>query len=172
VENLFGSLSIGVDQPFRVGDWVTVDTISGSVESIGLRSTRIRTLDRTLVTIPNGKLADMRVESFAGRDRIKLGTVLALDRTATAAQVRAVVEGARALLEAHPKVWPEVTVAMARISDTSFDVEILAWFEAPWDEYVQIREEMLLGLIAVVEKAGAKLAGPPPTIPPPAKRAQ
>jgi MscS family membrane protein len=168
VENLFGSLSIGVDQPFRVGDYITVDTISGTVESIGLRSTRIRTLDRTLVTIPNGKLADMRIESFAGRDRIKLGLCLSLDRSATADQVRAVVAGARELITAHPKVWPEVMVAMTRIADASFDVEVLAWFTTSWDEFVAIREEVLLGLLAVVDKAGAKLAIPPD----PGKRAK
>ena len=166
VENLFGSLSIGVDQPFRVGDFVTVDTISGTVESIGLRSTRIRTPDRTLVTLPNGKLADMRVESFAGRDRIKLSTVLGLDRTTTAAQVRAVVDGARAFLKAHPKIWPDVNVAMARIGDSSFDVEVLVWFQTTsWDDFLRIREEVLLGLLEVVEKSGAKLAGPPPEPP-------
>ena len=97
VENLFGSLSIGIDQPFRVGDYINVDTISGTVESIGLRSTRIRTLDRTLVTLPNGKLADMRVESFAERDRIRFICVLALTRSTKAAAVREVLDGARTL---------------------------------------------------------------------------
>jgi MscS family membrane protein len=162
VENLFGSLSIGVDQPFRVGDFVTVDTISGTVESIGLRSTRIRTADRTLVTLPNGKLADMRIESFASRDRIKLGTVLALDRTTTrASQVRAVVEGARALLKAHPKIWPDLSVAMVKIGDASFDVEVLAWFQTTsWDEFLRLREETLLGLLDVVERSGARLCTP------------
>jgi MscS family membrane protein len=162
VENLFGSLSIGVDQPFRVGDDVTVDTVSGTVESIGLRSTRIRTADRTLVTIPNGKLADMRIESFAGRDRIKLATVLKLDRSATSAQVTDVVASVRALLMAHPKIWPELTVALARITDVSFEVEVLAWFQTTsWNEFLQIRAEMLLGMLTVVEKSGAKLASPP-----------
>ena len=70
VENLFGSFSIGVDQPFREGDFIKVGELQGTVERIGLRSTRLRTLERTLVTFPNGKLADSTVESFAPRDRI------------------------------------------------------------------------------------------------------
>jgi MscS family membrane protein len=168
VENLFGSFSIGVDQPFRVGDFVTVDTISGTVESIGLRSTRIRTLDRTLVTFPNGKLADMRVESFAARDRIKFACVLPLDRATSAAAIRAVVEEGHALLAAHPKIWPEPSVVFAKVSDASLDVEILAWFQTTsWDEFLAIRGELLLGLMDVVEKAGAKLATPTPTPPKP-----
>lgn len=170
MENLFGSLSIGVDQPFRVGDFIMVDGLSGTVESIGLRSTRVRTLDRTLVTIPNGKLADMRIESFAERDRIKLACVLNLDRASSATEVRAVVQGARALLEAQPKIWRDVTVSMTRIGDASLDVEILAWFQTTsWSEFQALREETLLGLLAVVEQAGARLASAPsaPPRPPP-----
>ena len=72
VENLFGSVAIGVDQPFRVGDFVKVEDVLGTVEAIGMRSTRVRTLDRTLVTFPNGKLADMKAETFAARDRFRL----------------------------------------------------------------------------------------------------
>jgi MscS family membrane protein len=163
MENLFGSFSIGIDQPFRVGDFVTVDTVSGTVESIGLRSTRVRTLDRTLVTFPNGKLADMRVESFAPRDRIKFGCVIPLDRAAKAAQIRTVVEGARALLAAHPKIWPSPTVVFSKIGDASLDVEILAWFTtSSWDEFVALREGVLLNLLELVEKAGTTLATPVP----------
>lgn len=76
VENLFGSVSILADQPFRVGDSIKVDGISGTVETIGLRSTRLRTDDRSLIVIPNGKLADMRVENLASRDRIRFSSEL------------------------------------------------------------------------------------------------
>jgi MscS family membrane protein len=162
VENLFGSLAIGVDQPFRVGDYITVDGLSGTVESIGLRSTRLRTLDRTLVTMPNGKLADMRIESFAERDRIKFACTLALPRDTSAKVLRAVLTGARARLVGSPKIWPTVSVALTRIGDASVDVEILAWFRTTSsDEFTTLREEALLGLIEEVEKAGASLVAPP-----------
>ena len=72
LENLFGSIAILADQPFRIGELVRVDGTEGVVESIGLRSSRIRTFDRTVVVIPNGKLADMKVESFGTRDRFRL----------------------------------------------------------------------------------------------------
>src|SRR4030095_9051053 len=68
VENVFGAFSLGVDQPFREGDTITVDEVVGTVESIGLRSTRLRTLDRTIVAIPNGKLAEMKTETLTARD--------------------------------------------------------------------------------------------------------
>ncbi len=163
MENLFGSLSIGVDQPFRVGDVVTVDGLSGTVESIGLRSTRVRTLDRTLVTLPNGKLADMRIESFASRDRIKLGLTLMLAHGASAEQVREVLKGLRAALTEHPKIWPDVTVALARVTEGALEVEVLAWFKTTsWDEYLTLRGEMLLQMMERVEAAGAKLSVRPP----------
>jgi MscS family membrane protein len=165
VENLFGSLSIGVDQPFRVGDDITVDTVSGTVESIGLRSTRIRTPDRTLITLPNGKLADMRVESFAERDRIRFVCVLALARSSSAAAVREVLLASRTLLQDHPKVWPDLSVALARFGESSFDVEITAWFvTTDGAEFVKLREDVLLDLLEIVEKAGASLAYPTRTV--------
>jgi MscS family membrane protein len=167
VENLFGSLAIGVDQPFRVGDFITVEGLSGTVESIGLRSTRLRTLDRTLVTMPNGKLADMRIESYAERDRIKFACTLALPRDTSAGVLRAVLAGARERLAASPKIWPEVGVTLARIGDASVDVEILAWFQTKsWDEFTRLREGALLGLLEEVEKAGAQLVAPPTVAPP------
>jgi MscS family membrane protein len=161
VENLFGSLSIGVDQPFRVGDLVTVDGITGTVETIGLRSTRIRTLDRTLVTFPNGKLADMRIETFAARDRIKLGCTLPLAQGTRLAAVRVILTDLRALLGENPKIWPDVTVALTRVTDTALEIEVLCWFQTTtWSEYVVLREEALLGMLEVIERAGAKLAVP------------
>ena len=78
VENLFGSIALAADQPCRVGDTVKVEDVVGQVEYIGTRSTRIRTADRTLVTIPNGRLADSRIESYAVRDRIRLATTITL----------------------------------------------------------------------------------------------
>ncbi|MDF3071386.1 MAG: hypothetical protein K0R38_6987, partial [Polyangiaceae bacterium] len=79
VENLFGAFSLGIDQPFREGDFVRVENLTGTVESLGLRSTRIRTLDRTVVSIPNGKLAEMRLETFAARDRLRLACIIGLE---------------------------------------------------------------------------------------------
>jgi MscS family membrane protein len=161
VENLFGSISIGIDQPFRVGDFITVENVVGTVESIGLRSTRVRTLDRTLVTIPNGKLADLRIESFAERDRIRFLCVLGLTRETRAAAVREVLESARTCLREHPKVWPDLSVSLVRVTDVSLDVEISAWFSTTdFSEFLRIREEMLLALLEIVERAGTELAYP------------
>ena len=103
VENLFGSMSLAVDQPFRVGDFVKVEDFTGTVEDIGLRSTRFRTLDRTLISIPNGKLADQRLESFAVRDRMRLATTIGLEYRTTRAQMQQVLEGFERVLRSAPE---------------------------------------------------------------------
>jgi MscS family membrane protein len=132
------------------------------VESIGLRSTRIRTLDRTLISIPNGKLAELRVESFAVRDRLRFACALGLVLETTEQQMRAVLAGLERVLRAHPKLWPEgVTVRFKEIGAFSLNLEINAWFDTvDWDEFMLIREETLLSFLRVIEEAGTVLAVP------------
>jgi MscS family membrane protein len=166
VENLFGSVSIGVDQPFRVGDFVKIEDFVGTVEAVGLRSTRIRTLDRTLITIPNGRLADMRIETFAARDRIRLSCVVGLVHGTIAAQMRQVLAGIENVLRAHPRIWPDsLTVRFREIGASSLDVEVMAWFRTTdWDEFVAIRQEVLLRFMEIVEQAGTSFAFPTRTV--------
>lgn len=166
VENLFGAFSLGVDQPFRVGDFVKIEDFVGTVEVIGLRSTRFRTLDRTLITIPNGRLAEMRLESFSVRDRMRLATVIGLVYETTAQQMREVLAGFESVLRAHPKIWPDaVVVRFSAFSSSSLDVEIMAWFETPdWGEFQRIRQEILLQFMDVVQGAGTAFAFPTQTV--------
>lgn len=166
VENLFGSLSIGVDQPFRTGDFVKIEDFVGTVETIGMRSTRIRTLDRTIVTIPNGKLADMRTETFAPRDRIRLLANLGLVYSTTPAQMRAVLAGIERTLRAHPKLWPESTsVRFSALTDSTLNVEVVAWLQtSDFAEFTAIRQELFLAFMEVVERAGTSFAFPTRTL--------
>ena len=167
VEHLFGSIALATDQPCRVGDTVKVDDVIGQVEYIGARSTRIRTPDRTLVTIPNGRLADSRIESYAARDRMRLATTIALGYDAGEAQVRAVVAGIEGVLRAHPLVWPDVAVArLASLSPTTIDIEILCWFSTTdYETYRSARQDVLLGVMRVVDESGARFAQLPPAAP-------
>jgi MscS family membrane protein len=166
LENLFGAFSIGADQPFGVGDVVRIDELVGTVEAIGLRSTRIRTLDRTLVSIPNGKLADMRLETFAVRDRLRLACVVGLTYGTSVAQIRAVLSGLESVLRQHPKIWPDsVTVRLKEFGESSLNLEVMAWFQtSDWAEFLAIREETLLQFLEVVEREGSSLAFPTRTV--------
>ena len=166
VENLFGSVAIGVDQPFRVGDFVKVEDVVGTVESIGMRSTRIRTLDRTVVTLPNGKLADLKAETFAARDRLRLFANLGLVHGTTAAQLRAVIAGVEKALQAHPRIWPGgTTVRFTEFREAALNVEVMAWLQmTDWNAFTAERQELLLRFLEVVEAAGTSLAYPTRTV--------
>jgi len=166
VENLFGAFSIGADQAFREGDTIRVDGIEGTVEKVGLRSTRIRSADRTMFNIPNGKLSEMRIESFASRDRIRLACTLGLSYGTSAEQMRQVLSGFEEALREHPKTWPNsLTVCFKEIGESSLNIEVIAWFRAAnWEEFLVIRQEMLLRFMDVVEKAGSSFAFPTRTV--------
>ncbi len=166
LEHFFGSVSIGVDQPFRVGDWVIINGVEGEIEAIGLRSTRIRTLDRTVVSLPNGQLADTRSENFAHRERIRWRTTIGLEYgtpRATLTRVRTDIEG---LLRAHPKMWPDrVVVRLAAFGNSALEFELFCWINTTSpDEYRAIREELMLGIIEIVERHGASFAFPTQTL--------
>lgn len=162
VENLFGSVSILADQPFGVGDTIRVDGVEGTVETIGLRSTRMRTVERTLVIIPNGKLADMRIESLGPRDRIRFSTKLSLRRDTEPSTIETVVKNLHAKLRAHPKVHADdVFVRMSGIGEWSFDIDVAAPVETlDANEFAKVREELLLSCMRILGDAGATLAVP------------
>ena len=162
IENLFGSISLAADQPFRVGDLVRIEDFTGNVERIGMRSTQIRTPDRTLVSIPNGKLADMRVEDFAARDRIRFAATLGLACGTSEEQLRSVLTGIETLLRATPKVWPETVVSsFVAIGTSSLDVEVMCWFEtSDFAEFRALRQQVLFGILRVVREAGTSFAFP------------
>ncbi len=166
LEHFFGSLSIGVDQPFRQGDWVIVDSVEGEIESIGLRSTRIRTLERTVVSIPNGRLAESRSENFGPRDRIRLRTMIGLEYSTSAAQVGRIRDGIEAMLRAHESTWPgRVMVSFSQFSPSSIDLEVFCWvLTIDPDEFRRIREMHYLGIMRIVEEAEARFAYPTQTV--------
>jgi MscS family membrane protein len=167
VENLFGAVAIGVDRPFREGDFVKVeDNVLGTVETVGLRSTRIRTLDRTIVTLPNGKLADMRVETFAVRDRIRFATVVGLVYGTTAEQLRAVLAGFDKVLRSHAGVIPDdIVVRFSNLGPSSLDIEVQSQLKTTDMKQFRVwREEILISFMEVVEQAKSSFAFPTQTV--------
>jgi MscS family membrane protein len=163
VENLFGAFALGIDQPFREGDFVRTDSgVLGTVEAVGLRSTRIRTLDRTIVSMPNGRLADSRIETFGLRDRCRLHTLLGLHYATTAAQLREVIAGIERRLREHPRTYKdEMVVKLVKLGDSGFEIEVQTWFDSSdYSAYREWRQEMLLAFVEIIERAGSKLAYP------------
>ncbi|HZJ67479.1 MAG TPA: mechanosensitive ion channel family protein [Kofleriaceae bacterium] len=166
LENLFGTLSIGVDQPMREGDVVKLYGVVGTVETIGLRSTRLRTLDRTIITIPNGELANQRIESLTVRDRLRLATTIGLVYATTSQQMRAILGELEAILRRHPRIWPgDIVVRFKELAASSLDIEIMAWFQTTdFAEFQGIRQDVLLDFMAAIERNGSAIAFPTRTI--------
>jgi MscS family membrane protein len=159
VENLFGTFSLAVDQPFREGDAIRIDGAEGVVEAMGLRSTRIRTADRTVVAIPNGKLADMRVETLSRQDRLRFHCAVALTH-GKAAQLELLLDKIRALLAATPLVdQVSASVRVVALTDTGVNLEASAMF-ATTDgaQFAAAKERLLLGILHSVEEVGVRLA--------------
>jgi len=167
IENLFGGIMVISDKPVNVGEVCRVGEYFGVVEDIGLRSTRIRTLNRTVVSIPNGQLAAMSLENFTVRDRIWLHHTIGLRCQTTADQLRSVLAGVRRLLEAHPKVdHTSARIRFIGVSGSSLDLEIFAYvLESDQATFLAIQEDLLLGIMDVIDTSGTSLAFPfPPAL--------
>jgi MscS family membrane protein len=165
VENLFGAFSLAVDQPFREGDYIKVDGIEGIVEAVGLRSTRIRSADRTVISIPNGKLADMRVETVSRQDRLRFYLLLGLAHAASD-QVEQVLARIKELLKAEELVAKEtVAVRFVALTDSALNIEAMAMFETTdGGKFMDTKGRLLLGILRIVEEEGASLAHPVRTV--------
>ncbi len=165
VENLFGGATLFADQPIRVGDFCRFGEKVGTVEEIGLRSTRIRTLDRTIVTVPNAEFSSMQIENFAKRDQIRIHTVLGLRYETTPEQLRFVLARLREMLLAHPKVSPDPARArFVAFGAYSLDLELYAYaYTTEWDEFLTIREDIFLRIMDIVAEAGSGFAFPSQT---------
>jgi MscS family membrane protein len=166
VEHLFGGVTLVADQPVRVGDLCKFGDKTGVVEDIGLRSTRIRTPDRTVVSVPNGEFSAMQIENFSRRDRMRLQTTLALRYETSADQLRFLLTEIHGLVAAAPKVDPvSVNVRFVQFGAYSLDVEITAYFRTTSvDEFARLREDIFLRIMDLVSGAGSGFALPSQTI--------
>lgn len=166
IENFVGSVSLIADQPLRVGDYCRVDDIKGTVESIGMRSTTLRTSARTIVTIPNGQLSASKIENFAHRDRFIFNPVFTFRMETTPDQMRYLLVELRSLLYAHPAVLnsPPI-VRFTGITADALKVEITAYIEAlNFDISQEVQEDILLRMMDIIEASGTSLAYPSQTL--------
>ena len=165
LENLLGGITIVSDQPIRVGDFCRIGDYLGTVQAVGLRSTRIRTLDRTIVSIPNGQLATMNLENFTLRDKIWFKRALHLRYETTPDQLRYILAEIREMLYKHPKVEsPSARVRFIGFGDSSLNLEVFAYvLETEYGTFLHIQEDLLLRIIEIIEASGSGFAFPSQT---------
>ncbi len=166
LENIIAGVSLIADQAVRVGDIINLGDVQGTVEEVGLRSTRIRTADRTVVSLPNGQIANMKLETLSARDRILFHPVIGLRYETAPHQLRSAMDGISDLLSEHASVdSATVRVRFVRFGASSLDVDIFAYvFGHDWNNYLKIQEELLLGIMNIVQKAGTDIAFPSQTL--------
>jgi MscS family membrane protein len=166
VENLIGGLSLFADQPIRVGDLCQYGDKEGTIEGIGIRSTRIRGRDRTLTTVPNGELSKMAVVSLAERDQMLIQSVIGLRYETSPEQLRYLLIKLRETLLHHPTIDPEgVRVRFVGFGASSLDVELFGYVRTTsWTEFLRVREEIFLQVMDIVSETGTGFAFPSQTV--------
>jgi len=162
IENLFGGVAVISDRPVTVGDFCKFGDRMGTVEDIGLRSTRIRTPDRTLVTVPNGLFSAMTLENFDQRDKMLFHFMLNLRRDTKPGQVRALLASIAKILADHPKIESgALPVRFVGVGTYSLDVEVFAYvLTRDGDDFLKIQQDLYLLILDAVEAAGTSLALP------------
>lgn len=165
VENLFGGVTLYADQPVRVGDFCRFGDTVGTVEDIGLRSTRIRTLERTVVSVPNAEFANLHLENFSRRDKFWYHPTVGLRYETTPDQLRYILVEVRKMLYAHPKVDNvPARIRFTRFGAYSLDLEIFAYVRAAdFDRFLEVQEDLHLRLMDIVAAAGSSFAFPSQT---------
>ena len=166
LENVFGGVSLIFDEVVHVGDVLKVGDTLGTVDDIGLRSTRIRTQNRTMVSVPNGQIATMMLENFSSRDKFWLHQMFALCYGTASPQMCTVMDGIRNLLEEHQEVERDsVRVRFIRFGLSSLDVEVSAYVVArDWDQFLEMQGRLFLRMMECIEAAGVQIALPSQTI--------
>ena len=166
IENLFGGVSVLGDEVFRVGDVCRFGDRTGVVEDIGLRSTRMRTDERTLLAIPNGTVATINLENLSRRDKILFKTNLSLRSETKADHLRFILSELRRLLYSHSKIEnSSVRVRLIDIAGAAPTVEVFTYvLTQDFNEFAAVREDVLLRMLDIVESSGSGLALPAQTL--------
>jgi MscS family membrane protein len=166
IANLFGGVSVLGDEVIRVGDVCKFGDRTGVVEDIGLRSTRVRTEERTLLAIPNGTVATINVENLSRRDKILFKAVLGFHLETTSDQLREALAEIRRVLAGNPKVEPSsIRVRLVELASSALNVELLCYIlTRDFNEFADVREELLLQIMKFVEDSGTSLASASQTL--------
>jgi MscS family membrane protein len=166
LENIMGGFVLFADKPVRVGEFCSFGDKLGTVEEIGLRSTRLRGLDRTVITVPNADFAQMQIVNFTRRDMNLYQCSLGLRYETTPDQLRYVAAKIRKLLIRHSKVSPDpARVRFSEFGASALVLEVFAFVRcADWNEFLAVKEDLNLRIAAIVRDAGTAFAFPSRTV--------
>lgn len=164
--NFFGSVTVILDRPFQVGDWVKIGDVEGTVESVGLRSSRIRTFYNSEVTVPNSDLTNANVDNMGRRRFRRISCKLAVTYSTTPEQLDAFCEGIRELIRRHPYTRKDYYVVWVNeFADSSINILLYCFHETPdWTTELRERHRLFLDIIRLANRLGVEFAFPTQTI--------
>lgn len=166
IANLFGSFIVAIDQPFKVGDFVRIGSLDGTVEDIGMRSTKLRTSARTLIAIPNRTVANDPVTNFSRMPQRRVDQIIGLTYDTSIEKMNAVLEDIRSLLKEDPAIHEQLIVAnFVNYGASSLDIQIVYFTSDPdWAKHMQTRENVNLKIMEMVARRGLSFAFPTQTV--------
>ena len=166
LENLIGGFTLYFDKPVRVGDFCTFGGQTGTIEKIGIRSTQIRAMDRTLISVPNAQFADMQLVNWARCDQMLINEVIGVRYETTPDQLRFVLAKIREMLHSHPRIDPHtVRVRFAGYGDSSLNIDLRVYARTrEWNDFFAVREDVFLRIYDIVTGAGTSFAFPSRTL--------
>ncbi len=167
ISNIFGSLTVLLDRPFRIGDWVTInDKIDGTVEEVGLRSTRIRTFYDSLITLPNGLLTNAHIDNYGQRKFRRFSTKIGIQYDTSAEKIEAFCEGIRQIILKHK--WTRKDnfhVYLNGLGSSSLDILLYVFWSVPdWSSELQEKHRLLIDIIRLGKKLEVEFAFPTQTL--------
>lgn len=162
LSNIFGSIMILLDRPFRVGDWVKTGDLEGVVEEIGFRSTKIRTFAKTMITVPNNIIATTAVNNFSRMPKRRIKMTVGVSYDSSPQQMRDAVTAIRTMLEQHPAINQDfMLVNFTAFSASTLDILVYCFTSTTnWGEYLQAREDVCLKIMDIVADLNMELAFP------------
>lgn len=162
LQNIFGSISIFTEKPFIIGDLIEFEGISGTVVKVGFRSTRIRTTDTAFMTIPNKTIMNAKLSNLSRRTSRRIYFMLTLDHATSLQQLEAIRADITSFGESHPLRNDEVNVGVMQVTPVAIDMLVEFHFEyVKWAEYVDLRNQVMLQVLHIVNTHGATLAAQP-----------
>ncbi len=165
--NLFGSFALLADKAIRIGEWVKVGGVEGVVEDVGMRTTKIRSFEKTLITVPNQLVANQPIENFSRRGVRRIKMHIGLTYGTTSEQITAIRTSIEAMLKSHEGISQKETmlVNFDNFGDSSLDIFIYTFTAtANWERYLAIREDINLKIMQIVEANGSSFAFPSQSI--------
>ena len=162
LENLIGGVSLLMDKAVHAGDFCEIGGKLGTVEDIGLRSLKLRTLDQNLLVVPNSALASMQFQNMKARPKLLISQNFSLRIETSVDQLRAVLNGVQQMLNEHPFIESGTSrIRVADFAGAAFEMELWAYAKTgDWAQFTGIRQDVILKIAEIIESAGTRLAAP------------